>query len=425
MRVRSMLQSFLLPYKKLDSSGKKNFIFLTSSYFFVLMSYPVIRSSTDAFFIQSHGAKNWPWVTFYSVIVLSICISIFSKLQQKFGSRKVYILASLFTALFFILQAFAWESHWHSFAYLSYIWKESYIVILVHLCLAFFNANFKYEFAKSFFGLFGALTSVGGIIGGAFTSFLTKEIGVFWLMVSGAMICIFSPIFFFFLTERNWDREESEEIDSDHDGDGDGYGKSPLESVKGLWSYLGSIIGIIFITQFIINVMNFKFSIVVQDNFASMADKTVFFGKVYGLINVITLVIHVIGTPFLLRNLSLRNNHFLVLGVYFMGLLMVFTLGGQAVLFISVIFMTYKAIDYSFFSAIKEMLYYPLGKYQKYGAKYIVDMVMYRASKGVVSLFLTQVQNFSVLSGMLFSSIFIWIFLTLKVFDRRKKLLEK
>lgn len=416
-----MLHSFLLPFKKLDSGGKKNFIFLTIAYFFVLMAYPVIRATTDSFFIQSHGAKNWPWVTFYSVIVLSFCIALFNALQKKFGEKKIYTLVSLFTAIFFIAQAFAWKSHWHSFSYLSYIWKESYIVILVHLCLAFFNANFKYEFAKSFFGLFGALTSAGGLIGAAFTSyfppFFPKDTGVFWLMLAGGAMCLLSPLFFLLLKEGGSRERKTKEERRAHRQE------SPLKSVQGLWPYIGSIIGIVFITQLIINVVNFKFNMVLQDNFSEIIEKTVFLGKVYGLIQIITLLINVIGTPLLLRSLSLRNNHFLVIGVYFISLLI--ALQGNAALFVPIIFMTYKAIDYSFFSVIKEMLYYPLTKTQKYGAKYIVDMVMYRASKGVVSFFLTQVQNFNLLIGILFSSLFIWFLLLLNIFKIRKKLLQQ
>ena len=36
------------------------------------------------------------------------------------------------------------------------------------------------------------------------------------------------------------------------------------------------------------------------------------------------------------------------------------------------------------------MLYYPLQDAQKYGIKYIVDMVVYRSSKGLISLFLLR-----------------------------------
>ena len=180
-----MLTSFLAPFKKASSEEKKNFLLLTTAYSFALMSYPILRSSSDAFFIQAHGAKNWPWVTLYSVIALSLCIFLFNKIQGKFGVKKLYLGISLFSAVFFLGSALAWRAEIPLFAYATYIWKECYLVILVHLCLGFFNAHFSYDFAKSFYGPLGAISSVGAIIGGLFTSFITKEIGIFWLITVG------------------------------------------------------------------------------------------------------------------------------------------------------------------------------------------------------------------------------------------------
>ena len=200
---------------------------------------------------------------------------------------------------------------------------------------------------------------------------------------------------------------------------------TPLASVKGLWPYLTGIIGTIIITQFVINVSSFRLNLMVQEHFASMVDKTVFFGRVYTIINVATLFILSILTPLALKNTSLRTNHFTVVGIYLVGILPVIFFQGHLLGAMATVFITSKAIDYSFFGTIKEMLYYPLNKYQKYGAKYIIDMVMYRCSKGLISLFLAYVQNFRVLNILLALACLFWLTIVLYLFRLREKLLCK
>ena len=415
-----MFKQLFNPLKNIDFVQRRNYIFLSLAYMFTLFSYPILRSSTDAFFIQAHGAKNWPWVTLYSVITLSVCIYFFSRLQKKFGVVRIYLATSLFSSIFFFFIAIARKQGWDLFAYPAYIWKECYIVILIHLCLSFFNTNFSYDFAKSFIGPFGAMSSIGGILGGLLTSFLTREIGMFWLVSIGCFVCILSLLFFMKLRDQVQGKEcsESEESVSSHH-------RYPLESIRGVWSYVGSIALVIFITQFFINVINFRFTVAVDDNFADIVSKTVFMGKVYTLINIITFIIYFFLTTLALKNFSLRKNHFIVVGMYLFVFLPLFIFQGHIVMAISGIFIASKAVDYSFFGSIKEMLYYPLSQYQKYGAKYIVDMLWYRLSKGLVSIILIFVQSFRILETLLVFSSLMWLAVVFKIFRLRSRLLKK
>jgi AAA family ATP:ADP antiporter len=71
-------------------------------------------------------------------------------------------------------------------------------------------------------------------------------------------------------------------------------------------------------------------------------------------------------------------------------------------------FLFMKAFDYSLFTASKELLYYPLDTLQKYGAKYVSDMVVYRLSKGLIAVILIKYQDFKFLNIMMGISLFIW-----------------
>jgi AAA family ATP:ADP antiporter len=62
--------------------------------------------------------------------------------------------------------------------------------------------------------------------------------------------------------------------------------------------------------------------------------------------------------------------------------------------------MVFKVLDYSVFRAAKELLYVPLSFDVRYRAKEIIDVLGYRASKGVTSLGIKLLQY----AGVTFSA---------------------
>ena len=62
-------------------------------------------------------------------------------------------------------------------AYTLFAIKEVYIVLLIHLCLAFSNSYFSMEQVKRLYGPLGGAGSIGGIIGGQLTSNIAKDYG--------------------------------------------------------------------------------------------------------------------------------------------------------------------------------------------------------------------------------------------------------
>lgn len=166
-------------------------------------------------------------------------------------------------------------------------------------------------------------------------------------------------------------------------------------------------------SQFVINIGNYQFNIFLENHFSTVADKqlqTSFLGQVYGWINVLSLVIQVFLIPLILRYVSHRWTHIAIPVIY--GFLAFFSLmGGAGVLGIApavLAFVSYKGLDYSIFSAAKELLYFGLSDLQKYGAKYIVDMIVYRLSKGLISVILILLPQ-SLISYLLYLSIGLWL----------------
>ena len=108
--------------------------------------------------------------------------------------------------------------------------------------------------------------------------------------------------------------------------------------------------------------------------------------------------------PFIFKFFSPILVHFvipIIMGVLFL------TFGQWGAMGVTFIMM--KGLDYSLFSGAKELLYFPLDDLQKYGAKYIVDMITYRLSKGFISLILILIPTSGMVVWLLLLSLLLWL----------------
>ena len=69
-------------------------------------------------------------------------------------------------------------------------------------------------------------------------------------------------------------------------------------------------------------------------------------------------------------------------------------------------------------------MYHPLLSLQKFGAKFITDMFVYRASKALIAFVFAQFLNLEMqfLSGLQFFFLTLWILLVFMLFKEQKKL---
>ena len=88
-----------------------------------------------------------------------------------------------------------------------------------------------------------------------------------------------------------------------------------------------------------------------------------------------------------------------------------------------------KAIDYSLFSSAKEVMYHPLSRLQKYGAKYITDMFVYRLSKALISFVMSfyAAKELGFLNTVQLVCLGLWIICIYLLFkeQKNKNLIEK
>lgn len=377
-----------------DSTTKKNIFFLGLAVFLILLSYPLIRSASTAIFLQSFGAKSSPLVWVWSVLALSILVSFYNHFQLKWRIHILYAGTGLFS-IAFILLCFSMVQMGHSFfAWPFYIWKEVYIVVMLHMVYGLLNTLVDIKIAKILYGPLGAIGSLGGVFGGLLTSQFTKTYGVSGITIGGVIIIFFS-IMSYMMAEKTQIKKNNEKSE-----------ESPLASVSQVKGYTALMASIVILSQFVINLANFKFNVLFELAVPDQVTKTEQLGKLYTWINLIAFLLQILVLPFLLRFVSLKRIHLLIPIIYLAT--QMWTIGGGA-LAVASMFMVLKGMDYSIFAVSKELLYFPLTNKQKYGAKYIVDMFCYRFGKGLISFIMIYIQALFWIDAFLYTSLILWL----------------
>ncbi|OUR93461.1 hypothetical protein A9Q84_18480 [Halobacteriovorax marinus] len=399
----------------LSRDKKVGLILGSLSLFFLLFSYPMIRSAAEAIFLDTFGAKKSPNAWLYSIVVLSITISIFNKFQIKKSIHSIFWVIGILTFLIFAVSLFFLKQGNSNFAYVFFIWKEVYIVMMVHMVLAFINSILSFKVAKTIYGPMGALGSMGGIIGGQITSNYASSLGgAEGIALFGSVFILIACVCFQF-TGKKFDNLDKLDKRTN---------ESPLHSILEVKKYVFLIALIIICSQFCINLANFKFNILFERFVQTKAEKVSYLGNLYSAINGISLFMQVLIIPFLFNVVKNRTIHIFIPIFFLLVSSLGFTLGSASLLPVALTFILFKGTDYSLFSAAKEMLYFPLVARQKYGAKYVVDMVIYRLSKGVISVVLVFYQSETFVDYCLGICLIAWFFVLIPLFKVQEKVLK-
>lgn len=394
--------NFLKSLNEFTKEQKESFIYFLLAYFFSLFNYPLIRSATTVHFFEFFGAKSSPYAWLWTVIFLSFAVGGSNFLQSRLSIQRVFlIISSLSAVIFYFTESMGKFTY---MGYLPFIWKDIYIVLQIHLLLAFINQALSKDLFRRFVGPIGAIGSLGGVIGGLLTSYLSADFGTAAVLVVGSLMVLMPGLFF--LKTKNAFQQVEEKSKT-----------SPLASFSPeVKRYIFYIALMVAITQFIINIADFKFNIAFEKAVSGKELRTEYLGHLYSVINFFNLVFQFFFVPLILSKVTERTFHFLIPASYLIGQLLLMSWGG-GVVGIAIFFVYLKASDYSFFVSAKEMLYQPLSSAQKYGAKYITDMLVYRYSKALIALVLIYVQSLFLIDTLMIVLLILWILVIVRLFQ--------
>jgi len=406
------MKNYLQFVKTLPPDLKKNSFYIFLTYFFALFSYPLVRSSTGAIFYESYTSSDYAFATFISVLLLIVVISISNIVQKKIGIHKLYALVGILSVAALAGSFILHSNGVKEMAYVLFAVKEVYIVLLIHLCLAFTNSYYSIEQVKRLYGPLGGAGSIGGIIGGQLTSYLAKGYGTDIVLFSslGIVLC---TIIAFYQTKSAKFMDKKEEIEH----------KSPLKSIEGVGKYVCLIALIVALTQFVIFIADLQFNIVFERVVESKDARTAYLGQIYSIINLVSLVLQFVLLPYLLMRVQIKSVFYFVPVLYLFLIFGGLSMGAGVLYVVAGVFISMKATDYSIFSVAKEVMYHPLESTQKFGAKYIIDMFVYRLAKALIAFVMSffAVKEMGSLNSAQAIFILMWLITVVFLFKEQKK----
>lgn len=400
--------------QSIDKETRKQLWLINLILFIIFFSYPIIRSTVDATFLDLYGASRSPHVWIYSVIFLTAVVSLYNYLYRHVKVHWLFFWTTMLTIISLIGAQLLIHFGHDIYAYPLYIIKETYIVLLFHMTLGWLNSAIDFNLAKLLYGPIGAVNSLSGIIGGYCTSAFTYYFSTSQILIFGSLTLIIAAVAFIFLSDAGSMKVEEEK--DRHE--------TPFKAIAKVQRYIFWMGLVILLTQFAINLANFKFFVLLDEAISDKLLKTRYLGNIYSSINVLSLLLQLLVLPIALRIFKNRSLHIFIPVCYILATFIGYFMAGNYLLAVAATFVVFKGFDYSIFSTAKELLYFPLSSKQKYGAKYIIDMVVYRFGKGVISFLLGYQLVKDQLDYLLILFLVLWLFALVPMFNEMKKIIE-
>jgi ATP:ADP antiporter, AAA family len=381
--IRGMILRLLQRF----SRKEKNFLLLaTLCGFFISADYAIIRPASHSIFIHSFGASAFPIAWLFSIPFNLGLVSLYNHLLPKVGSLRLFwITSAAIIVMNAITGAFIGKMPLLSFPF--YIWKEVYVLLMLQQVWSVIHATISLKKAKYLYGVLFGFGALGGCLGSLVPGFFAVKLGSESLFYCSIPLYLFlSYIYYYFfmhssLCEGGAFQENKRSF-------------SLFEGVKLIYSshLLRSIAILTLCMQITASLTDFQFQSFLERMYPEKDIRTEVFGKVVSLGNICTMTLQFFGTFVCVHYLGLQRAHLLVPSLLTVGMSLVLAFPLFSVF--ASFFISIKSLEFSVFTVVKEMLYVPMRLEEKFQAKAIIDVFIYRASKIIASLSILILQYF-------------------------------
>lgn len=403
-----MFQNWLFIKKDFLALSRKNKTFILAAIlcaFGISADYGVIRPACTSIFVSIFSAQLFPYAWLLTVPINFLAVYSYNHFLPKWGPRKTFYYITGFTICInamtpLILPIFP------KYIFLQFVWKEIYILLMFKQIWSLIHTTIDTKNAKYLYGFMFGIGGLGSLMGACIPGFLAVKIGSSMLLILSFPIYLFVTFFYCKMLktcniENTCDFREALCAK----------GTSPNQAFSSIKNskILQFVLILVMFMQVSIAFVDYEFNVFLQKAIPSMDLRTQYCGRMSSLINMITLTLQFFGVFLFIQILGLKKSHLLV-PIILMGNILSFIFYPTFYM-ISYCFVAIKAVDYSFFGIIREMLYIPLKLDEKFRAKAIIDVFAYRTSRAAASCFLLIIQLVPFVNGTYLIS-----FLSLAIF---------
>ena len=408
---------------KLPPSETIRTLCLSSTLFFMIGGYWLLRSLKDPVLTALCGVTAIPKAKMLSVAVVLFVVSVYNRLLDNPNLSKhtlFYIFGMFYFVLFSIISVLLTHptiglpnetpSYSRILGWVSYCSIESFGSVMVSLFWSFANSNFNLESAKASYGLLVATAQIGSILGPTLVNVYAETLGVAKIYAFGALaMLLLQGAMFLYIKIYGTDETRAKEQDADVQPKKKKKGAGVLEGLHlfAKHNYVKGIFAISCLFMVEVTIVDYTMKVLAKDHFSGLypctsgnscwdvvkneprgmsAEATAAFTTFMGLFgqatNTLSFLLSFLGTSAIIRKLGLRLTLLLFPTLCLIVIIIVRLHPTLYVVFAAM--MVLKANSYALNNPTKEMLYQPTSSAVRYKAKSWIDIFGARGSKVLV-----------------------------------------
>ncbi|MDN3505273.1 MAG: Npt1/Npt2 family nucleotide transporter [Rhabdochlamydiaceae bacterium] len=356
--------------------------------FLICIEASITKAVSNSIFLGSYGVDLLPYAWFAVVPLNLIIVSLYNRFLPKIGCFKMLAYSTLLTIGFNFFSAY-YLPKFYCLPFILYIWKDIYIMLMFQQLWSVLHTTISMKRAKYLYGMFYGIGGFASMVGCLVPGFFAVQFGTEkLLLVTIPLYCLLIYFYYKMLSIRD-KHPEMEQIKFD---------KQKPSSFRSAINTIVKSKLLIFIMitvvamQLTSTLLDFKFNSYIMDLFPSKDLRTEYLGRFFSVVNGFNVILQFIGTFTLIHLIGIRRTHFII--PFFLGSLALGMSFFPAFSLIAFSYASIKAIDYSIFGVVKEMLYIPLTNEEKFQAKAVIDIFVYRTAKAFASFLIIGLQFF-------------------------------
>jgi len=344
------------------------------AYFFTLLAgYYMLRPLRDEMGIAG-GVKNLPWLFTATFLVLIAVQPIYGALVARLTRARfipvVYHFFAANLALFWLLLTLHVGTA--IVARVFYVWLAVFSLFAVAVFWSFMADIFTADQGKRLFGFIGAGGTAGALLGPVMTIGLVSFGPVNLLLA--AVILLEAAVFCV------WRLEHATAMQVNQRAEPPQLGGSAFAALPELMRspYLLGIAAWISLQSFCATILYFQQIHLVAAGVHGAGAQTRIFAGIDLAVNLLTLATQVFATGHLLRRFGTGVTAAALPAIYIVGFLAVFAAPTLTVVLVAQV--AQRWFHFSVATPARQVLYTVLGREEKYKAKNLIDVVIYRGS---------------------------------------------
>eukprot|EP01095_Lingulamoeba_sp_RSL-Kostka_P005740 TRINITY_DN173_c0_g1_i1.p1 TRINITY_DN173_c0_g1~~TRINITY_DN173_c0_g1_i1.p1 ORF type:complete len:457 (-),score=100.07 TRINITY_DN173_c0_g1_i1:147-1517(-) len=389
----------------LSNTEVKKYGILGIMFLNVIGSYWLLRPIKSGIFKTLVGLDYLPTARVLSFCVIIPLILVYSKLVDKYPREKlIYIICTSYLTIFcsisFLLTlpeiglSNTQASPTRILGWISFFSIESFGSIVVALFWSFVASHTVSDSAKKGYAIIVTGGQIGSILGPLLVT-QTEWVGISNLiLIAGGEIVIVMALTKLYMNKVGYEEEriagiQNEEEMNDNSNKTPKKPKSILIGLKLLFSdsYLLGIFGISTIYEIVGTIMDYQLKSLAQLEYPKTEDYTAFMASFGVCTNMLTFIIALLGTSYLMRKFGLRT--LLLIYPIAVMIVLVYVLMRPNLMIVFFAQVCLKGLSYALNNPSKEMLYLVTSPDVKFKVKSWTDMFGGRSAKATGAIIIS------------------------------------